>query len=384
MTEALLIADKQYVLKIETKLPMDMKMLNDKLCFVEENWKGGRAMLIESNWERLVLLSRQPESVFGRGRAYPFIKYYLAAGMEDQTLREMQTMMRNLQVEFEGLRICIGFEVSKPYPNFASLLQWIIEQGGEKMPLIVFSTERPLASIHSLVSRIHASRKQPLTGFESLEAEMEALNLCHSPLGSGGETSDSGEGVLEELSIDPMDLLQELERQSRGHIKVDDFLPISVVRSLELVLRLLGYGRLLLRPSPYCGFVVALVQIASRPTPIAINRIFDVRQFHRRMLEIAPTLEGASGIGLSTLREIKTLFSSCKLPSFDLPDITSFLTNRSKLPEAHNFIRKMQFFVVHNNMDLAASDLLRRCDCISMTRSNSPFTPFSPSCTGCL
>jgi hypothetical protein len=361
----------QYVLKIETKLPMDMKVLNEKLCFVEEKWKGGRVMLIESNWERLVLLARQPNSVFGRGRAYPLIKYYLAVGMEEQTLREMQTILRNLQVEFEGLRLCLGFEISRPYPVLGPLLQWIISQGGESLPFVIFSTERPFRVLHSQISRIQASRPATPTPFDSLEAEMRALSL------QGGTGED-------ELSIDPMGLLRELEIQSGGHIKVDDFLPISVVRSLELVMRLLGYGHLLLRPSPYCGFVVALVQIKSHATPIAINRIFDVKQFHRRMLELAPTLEGAGGIGLSTLRDIKNLFSSCQLPSFALPDITSYLTSRSKLPEAYSFIRKMQFFVVHNNMDLAASDLLRRCDCVSMSRSTSGPTPFAPNCTGCL
>lgn len=67
-----------------------------------------------------------------------------------------------------------------------------------------------------------------------------------------------------------------------------------------------------------------------------------------------------------------------------LPDLYAYLTDKSLADETHKFIQNLQFFVVHNNMDVAAMDMVRRCNCAIGTRSSVSDSHVASYCTGCI
>lgn len=67
-----------------------------------------------------------------------------------------------------------------------------------------------------------------------------------------------------------------------------------------------------------------------------------------------------------------------------LPDLYSYLTDKAKLEETSNFLSNLQFIIVHNNMDIAAVDLVRRCNCLMGTTSSVNPNSIASYCTGCI
>jgi len=83
-------------------------------------------------------------------------------------------------------------------------------------------------------------------------------------------------------------------------------------------------------------------------------------------------------------KRLKKIFQKCEQPNKGpLPDLYAYLTESSKATETKNFIQHLQFFVVHNNMDIAAFDLVRRCNCAVGTQQPSGKSIVS-YCTGCI
>lgn len=66
-----------------------------------------------------------------------------------------------------------------------------------------------------------------------------------------------------------------------------------------------------------------------------------------------------------------------------LPDLYEYLMDKSKAETTRNFIQNLQFIVVHNNMDIAAVDMVRRCNCAMGTQSVVS-DGVASYCTGCL
>jgi hypothetical protein len=69
-----------------------------------------------------------------------------------------------------------------------------------------------------------------------------------------------------------------------------------------------------------------------------------------------------------------------------MPDVYSYLTDKAKAEELTNFLQNLQFIIVHNNMDVAAFDMVRRCNCIMGTYapSSSNAHNIGSYCTGCI
>lgn len=79
------------------------------------------------------------------------------------------------------------------------------------------------------------------------------------------------------------------------------------------------------------------------------------------------------------------IFSSCILdPKYK--DAFGYLVDVNKAKATKEFIDNLQFIGIHNNMDIAALDRLRRCDCSSISITDSPlaFNQLAASCIGCL
>jgi hypothetical protein len=47
------------------------------------------------------------------------------------------------------------------------------------------------------------------------------------------------------------------------------------------------------------------------------------------------------------------------------------------------FVKNMQFFIIHNHMDVAMVDMVRRCQCASLAKTSEGLDYYA-SCTGCI
>ena len=177
-------------------------------------------------------------------------------------------------------------------------------------------------------------------------------------------------------------------KQTAYPIRPDDFHPIRLAMILEPFLKLIGYGSYNVRPSALCGFVACLVNSESVES-IPVDNFFDVARFHRNMMPLLPKLTAErSNVSWILAQRLKWIFSKCraspKKSPVPVPDLFEYLTDPSKLLLTRNFVDHLQFIVIHNNMDSAVTDILRRCQCSSMSPSPQDPSSLVASCTGCI
>jgi hypothetical protein len=121
--------------------------------------------------------------------------------------------------------------------------------------------------------------------------------------------------------------------------------------------------------------------------------MYDLQRFYQDM---AASLLESRSVGWSTAYKLKRvpLLDRSSIHAWqalnaaelmpDLPDLVSYLTDSSKAAQTAQFVRQLQFLVVHNNMDLASVDLLRRCDCMAATTCTVTPSGVASACTGCI
>ena len=132
---------------------------------------------------------------------------------------------------------------------------------------------------------------------------------------------------------------------------------------LEPFISMLGMGNFSIRPSPFCAFGTLLVNSA-KLSSYPVTRIFDMDRMFEEMMPIAKNTQGNSGkIGYFDGFKIPRIVKSCiRKESAHLlpPDLFSYVTDKSKTDITRKTIANAQFFIVHNNMDVACVDAIRR------------------------
>jgi hypothetical protein len=186
----------------------------------------------------------------------------------------------------------------------------------------------------------------------------------------GGEERDAGsmvENLISLDTLDPYELLQTIEVATNKTITVQDFVPVSAGRVLEPFIGAVGYGKFAIRPSPFCGFAVFLMNFEDvQSTPI--NRFINFKRFYIQMTPLLKELESQNLVtNLLNAQKVKKIIKRCTLESMELPDIVAYLTDTSKAGVTNKFIHSTQFLIVHNMMDIAALDIRRRCMCTQAT-----------------
>jgi len=79
-------------------------------------------------------------------------------------------------------------------------------------------------------------------------------------------------------------------------------------------------------------------------------------------------------------------FANSALPQRKVPNVLEYLwpKDTAKQETVREFAANTQFIVVHNLMDFASVDLVRRCRCAVVGHSDSSSSGFAASCTGCV
>ena len=155
---------------------------------------------------------------------------------------------------------------------------------------------------------------------------------------------------------------------------------------LEPFIKHLGYGSYFLRPSPLCAFATVLCN-TRRLHSVPVPRFFDVPRFFRNVLPLMGKLEQEQSIGLLLGARLKWILKKCPIKSPFLPkfpDILAHLSDASKQASTRAVVNGLQFILVHNSMDFACIDLLRRHQCAIMTPKSLDDPTLVSQCTGCI
>ena len=139
--------DLSFVLKLEGKACSDMEKLNERVEFISQIYKG--PTVLECTYDRLILVSRLPNSVFQVPSVYPAVKYYFKAGHEEVCLAEMEKFQRNIMLEFEGLAAACTIVLETTdfaWPNLEGVLAFV-RASPRFWRFVFFSTERGPASL---------------------------------------------------------------------------------------------------------------------------------------------------------------------------------------------------------------------------------------------
>lgn len=349
--KALFPPNRQFVLKVLGKLAADIHVLNEKVKYVE-SLIAGSTLILEASYERLCLLCELEDSVFLRPSVFPSLKYYLREGDEERCKNELLNLFQYLK-SFSGIQLMVTFCVSKPFPNLQQILSFVRQEIGF-IRLIVISMER-----------------SPKTMIDSLKERKPFVKESHYNYSSK---------EFEPLeTIDIYELLEAIEAASG--ISPEDFFPLSMAAAMEPFLNIMGYGHYYIRPSPFCGYATCLVNTKKSFVSYPVTRLFDFYKLFSDLRPILPRLQDGK-IGIYNANKLHKIFLACKQPNKGpLPDLYTYFTDKSKAEKTRKFIQHTQFLVVHNNMDISAFDLMRRCNCVIGSASASGLHSY---CTGCI
>lgn len=321
------------------------------------------------SFERLHLIGRQSNSVLYKGNVYPSVKYLVRPGDEAQCEQELSFLFGSLK-DFTDIHVVVTLLIERPFPRLESLLAFL-----RKQPLVRFV----VLSLQRAPSELLRQMEARLGPDQDASDASERLRRIGAQLQQHQQDNAVNSPLASSESVDPYELLQLVEQATSGSIGVNDFVPISVAMLLEPLLPVLGYGRFRLRASPFCGFVCGLVNTSSHES-VPLTRLYDVGALWR---ELSPLVHKEAGLGWFGAARVKRALKSAELVP-GLPDLTSYLTDRDKTDARNATIRAMQFVVLHNNMDLAAVDMLRRCDCMNAASTIVTPSGLAAACTGCI
>jgi hypothetical protein len=343
-------ANRKFIVKALAGAAMDMDELNRKALFLVSILPD-RPLLLELTYERLVVLCEREDSCFVKAGIYPAVKYFVEAGNEAQCEAELVRLCDTVS-QFEGIQVTITIVAELPIENLR--LQGVLNLLRSRPSLVRVVTFQLVRSPKSILSAT-------------------ATATVAAP--ASNNDSSNVEQCLE--APDPAKFLQLLESASSGELRTSDFVPASVGVCLEPILSVMGHGFYFLRASPFCATATCLVNTTQHRS-VPLTRLFDVEKFWVDMVPLLPHLQDGK-VGLFNAKRLQKTLRACLQSDIDL---WPYLTASSHAAATRNFIDHLQFVIVHNHMDIAAADVVRRCQCAVIAVDSA--RGFVASCTGCL
>ncbi len=340
-------ANRKFVVKAMAGAALDMAELNRKALFLVSILPD-RPLLLELTYERLVVLCERDDSCFVKAGIYPAIKYFIEAGNEAQCEAELARLCDTVS-QFEGIQLTVTLVA--------------------ELPIESLRLDGALALLRARPSLVR----------------VVTLQLARSPRSIVAATAPRGDAPTDAEQCleapDPAKLLALLESATHGELRMADFVPASTGVCLEPILSVMGHGFYFLRPSPFCATAACLVNTAEHRS-VPLTRMFDVEQFWSDMLPLLPNLQDGK-VGLINAKRLQKALRACLRPQVaGIDDVWPYLTSASHAASTRRFIDNLQFIVVHNHMDIAVADVVRRCQCAAVAMDQQ--RGFVASCTGCV
>ena len=87
-------------------------------------------------------------------------------------------------------------------------------------------------------------------------------------------------------------------------------------------------------------------------------------------------------VGMINGVRLQRALKASLLPEAGITDLWPYLIDKSKADVTRDFIAHVQFIVVHNHMDVATFDAVRRCQCAAITVDDK--RGYIASCSKCI
>lgn len=142
--------DLSFILKLEGKACTNIELLNERVEFISQLYKG--PTVLECTYDRLILVARLPNSIFHCPYVYPAVKYYFKAGQENECLTEMERFQRNINLEFDGLAAMCTIVLERndfTWPNLTGVIKFLRESP-KFWRFVIFSAERGPSTLLAL------------------------------------------------------------------------------------------------------------------------------------------------------------------------------------------------------------------------------------------
>jgi acyl carrier protein len=342
-----------------------MPELNRKISSILEYGAAKECpILVDLSFERMIDLANLPDSVLLKGLIYPLVRYFLIKGEEKQCVSELTDVLEAVST-IEDIQVALAINVDAPYADMKPILDFV-KSNKNLIRMALFSRERAPMRLYRR--------------FSSRTAAASSTDTDNNDPDSSQQSQHEHKDVD---SLDPCELIDALQKASGSKLNMDDFVPMSFARALEPLLKMSGWGQYCLRASPLCLFGTVLIN-TDKVQDEPITRFLDLQKV---FLELQPALRQIERktAGPWTLKTINKVISRCTQPNQQLPNVMSYLRDDAKSGELKGFLKNMQFIVIHNNMDFAAIDAVRRCQCAIVTRSQAMGSDkVVSSCTGCI
>eukprot|EP01125_Pyxidicula_operculata_P017481 TRINITY_DN6121_c0_g1_i1.p1 TRINITY_DN6121_c0_g1~~TRINITY_DN6121_c0_g1_i1.p1 ORF type:complete len:356 (+),score=52.42 TRINITY_DN6121_c0_g1_i1:75-1142(+) len=222
--------DIEYMIKVSAKRSDDMDILNKLVLFIHT--KTNMRVLVQVSFERLVILSKLEDSCFLKPRIYPAIKYFVNKGEEKHSMDEVGQAIAALKA-FQNMKLVVSLTIENPLPDLSSLLAYLRMQRG-LVKVIEIILERSPKTITNGV-KTPSMKEVPPEMAKFAKVENKKIYTDSNP--------------------DPYEVMKMIQEATNKTISIDDFFPMSMAQIFEPVLPILGIGKYLIRPSPYCGYV---------------------------------------------------------------------------------------------------------------------------------
>lgn len=333
---------KKFLLRICGNLVNDIETLNQKILYAYNCLNGSYPILVQLSFERLILLSRLSNTAFLQPKIFPSLKMYLRKGDERQCMDDIDQVLLSMK-EFVGIKVIITLSIEYPFPSLSEILANLRKHSGF-VKLIEITLERSPSKI------------------------VESVNTSKS---TGSVKVDTYTG-----SVDPFEAIEHISNES-GDISTDDFFPVSMASVFEPFIDLMGIGNFSIRPSSLCTFGTCLINHEDIQS-VPVSKFINVYQFYKELKPLIPEIV-LKGVGFFSGRAIKKILKRTSLVK--LPNILSIVRQKSKANLVNKFIDHLQYIIIHNHMDIAVFDMVRRCQCSSVKMEDNKLIS---TCTGCL
>jgi hypothetical protein len=345
--------DDSFILKITGRNSEinNIQKLNEMILYIFQKTPTSVLLTVQVTVERLIALTELPNSCFSKGRIYPNVKYYLTRGQEKECMDEFMQTTIALK-SFAGCQLIVSISMESPIPDLSSILAYLRVQRGF-IRFIEIIIERSTKHIMESISNVKSTKR----GYSGMQ----------------------GNAYID--SLDPYEVLRQIEDLSEKTLLVNDFFPLRMGSVLEPFLPILGYAKYKIRPSPHCGYGACLIN-SEKYFSTPITRLLNFEKFFQEIQPLIPDLL-SKDIGFFTYAKLGIVVNNCLLPGVEMPNLISFITDKSKIAETLEFVKDMQFIIIHNHMDITMIDMVKRCNCASLVKKNEGLDFYS-GCTGCI
>ena len=116
---------------------------------------------------------------------------------------------------------------------------------------------------------------------------------------------------------------------------------------------------------------------------VPLNQLLDIPKLFTKLAPLLPRIRANKyEASLTLANSLRKIFKSCTRPGVKNFDVVGRIVGKNATQATLNLMKNMQFIMLHNNMDLGAVDILRRCGC-AVLQPDSRDRVVS-SCTGCI